>query len=238
MTSQWWTYRLSDFLLFAPRTYYRLFELYNAELWPGPLIALALGLALLVVATHGRAWAAGAACLMLAAGWFWVAWAFHLQRYATINWAATWFAAAFAIQGALLLAGGALFGAGLRVRTARSWRRNVGLGLLLFALAVQPWLGVLSGRSWRQAEVFGMAPDPTALGTLGLLLLLRSAGDTRAASRRPAFARLLWPVPLLWCAVSGATLWTMHAADAWLMPCAALLAIFAASRAGAGGERT
>jgi hypothetical protein len=27
--SEWWTYSLWDFLLFSPRTYYRLFELYN-----------------------------------------------------------------------------------------------------------------------------------------------------------------------------------------------------------------
>ena len=44
--SEWWTYRPSDFLLFSPRTYYRLFELYNAEVWPGHVLALALGLAL------------------------------------------------------------------------------------------------------------------------------------------------------------------------------------------------
>ena len=30
--SEWWTYRLSDFLLFAPRTYWRQFELLNAHL--------------------------------------------------------------------------------------------------------------------------------------------------------------------------------------------------------------
>ena len=29
--SEWWTYRLSDFLMFSPRTYHRLFELHNAE---------------------------------------------------------------------------------------------------------------------------------------------------------------------------------------------------------------
>ena len=29
--SEWWTYRLSNFLLFSPRTYYRLFELYNSD---------------------------------------------------------------------------------------------------------------------------------------------------------------------------------------------------------------
>jgi hypothetical protein len=26
--SEWWSYSLSDFLLFSPRTYYRLFDLY------------------------------------------------------------------------------------------------------------------------------------------------------------------------------------------------------------------
>ena len=32
--SEWWTYTLSDFLLFSPRTYYRLFELHHRALWP------------------------------------------------------------------------------------------------------------------------------------------------------------------------------------------------------------
>jgi len=199
--SEWWSYRLSDFLLFSPRTYYRLFELYNAEVWPAHLAAFAVGLALLVVSLQGRAWAARAACAMLAACWLWVAWAFHLQRYATINWAAAGFAAAFAIEGLLLLLAG-VFAARAGLRTRRGWRGNIGLGLLLFALFVQPWLGVLQGRPWSQAELFGMAPDPTALATLGLLLLLRP---------QAWFAWLLWPIPVLWCMVGAATLWTMQA---------------------------
>ena len=44
--SEWWTYRLYDFLLFTPRTYYRLFELYNAAVWPAQIAAIALGLGL------------------------------------------------------------------------------------------------------------------------------------------------------------------------------------------------
>ena len=44
--SEWWTYTLSDFLLFSPRTYYRLFELYNAEIWPAQIVALTLGVVL------------------------------------------------------------------------------------------------------------------------------------------------------------------------------------------------
>jgi len=192
--SEWWTYRLSDFLLFSPRTYHRLFELYNTETWPMPLAMLALGVALCVAGMSGRS---RSGLAMLAACWLWVAWAFHLQRYATINWAATWFAAAFAIEGVLLLLASA-FASATPLRTPRAW---LGLGLLLVALLAMPLLSVLQGRPWVQAEVFGMAPDPTALGTAGALLLL--------APRAP-WNWLLWPIPVLWCVVGAATVWMMQ----------------------------
>ena len=86
--------------------------------------------------------------------------------------------------------------------------------MFLFALVAQPLIGPLLGRDWRQIEMFGVAPDPTAVATLGMLLV--PAGRTR------------WEVvvlPLLWCAVSGATLWAMQAPDAWVMPTAAVLAV-------------
>ncbi len=198
--SEWWSYRPSDFLLFSARTYHRLFELYNAELWPAHLLAVALGLALLRAASEGGGAAARVACLLLAACWAWVAWAFHLHRYAAINWAATWFAAAFAIQAALLLICG-VGGLGLRIETQRGGRRRLGLGLIAFALFVQPVLGLLlAGRPWREAELFGVAPDPTALATVGLLLLL-------APRAPPAWA--LWPIPILWCLVGAMTQWTL-----------------------------
>jgi len=221
--SEWWTYRPSDFLLFSPRTYRRLFELYNAELWPAQGLTIGLGLVLWLALWHGRAWAPRAACGLLGAAWLWVAWAFHWQRFASINWAATWYAAAFALQGALLWAVAAA-GTGDRKVAARGCTRAVGLALLLLALILAPALGALLGRPWPQTEVFGLAPDPTALGTLGLLLLL-------PARRPPGLPRwLLWPIPLLWCLVTGTTLATMHAADAALLPAAALLAVAAAWR--------
>ena len=40
--SEWLSYRPSDFLMFAPRTYWRLFELHNGAWWPAqPLAVLA-----------------------------------------------------------------------------------------------------------------------------------------------------------------------------------------------------
>jgi hypothetical protein len=221
--SEWWTYRPSDFLLFSPRTYYRLFELYNAELWPAQVLTLGLGLALWLALWQGRAWALRAACALHGAAWLWVAWAFHWQRFASIDWAATWYAAAFALQGTLLCAVAAI-GNGDHGAEPRRRTRALGLALLLMALVAPPALGVLLGRPWQQAEVFGLAPDPTVLATLGLLLLLRAR---RAPGR---LVWLAWPLPLLWCLVTGTTLATMHAADAPLMPAAALLAAAAAWR--------
>lgn len=181
--SEWWSYQPSDFLLFSARTWHRLFELYNAELWPAQFFAMALGLALVLVVLKGRPGpGARACCAMLAACWFWVAWAFHLQRYAAINWAASWFGAAFGIEGLLLLWAAAV---GLELRTLRRGREMLGLALLCFAVLVQPWLAlVLLGRPWHETGLFGMAPDPTAIGTLGLLLLLRAPPQAQGAGAR------------------------------------------------------
>lgn len=208
----WSSYGLDDFLLFSPATYYRLFELYNADLAPGQWLAGALSLLLLWWLRQGRA---RAALVLLAAGWLWVAWGYHLQRYASIHWAAPGFALGFAVQGLLLLA---LAATPVQGRADRAGR--IGLALLLFAIAVQPLLGLLFGRPWQQAEWFGLAPDPTAVGTLGLLLWLRNEGAPRRLW-------LLWPLPLAWCLVSGATRWTMQSPDAALM--AAVLALVVAT---------
>lgn len=224
--SEWWTYRPKNFLLFSARTYYRLFELYNAEIWPAQVLAIGIGLALWLALLQRREWAPRVACAALAAAHLWVAWAFHWQRFASINWAATWFAAAFAIEAVVLLAC-AWFGVGSAMTAPRGRRRHFGLALLLLALAAHPALGALAGRPWQQAEVFGLAPDPTMLGTLGLLLVLPHRAPAAQGRRRAVMAWLPWPIPLLWCALTGAVLATMHAADALLLPVAALLAIAA-----------
>jgi len=106
--SEWWTYTLTDFLLFSPRTYYRLFELYNAAVWPLQLVTLALGVAVLILILRGGAWSGRVVAAILASVWLLVAWAYLLERYDTINWAARYFAIAFAIQAAFLVCTGVI----------------------------------------------------------------------------------------------------------------------------------
>src|SRR3954467_3726807 len=99
--SEWWTYSLTSFLLFSPRTYYRLFELTNAEVWPAQVIALAGGAAILGLILGPLRWSGRAVAAILVAVWLFVAWAYLLQRYDPINWAAGYFAIGFALQAAL-----------------------------------------------------------------------------------------------------------------------------------------
>jgi hypothetical protein len=204
--SEWWTYELADFLMFAPRTYYRLFELYNRAVWPLHVLAAILGLAIPLLALRA-AWQGRLVAAILAACWLWVAWAFLHERYATINWAADYFAIGFALQ-ALLIAWRGLLRDRLRLHPT-----PVGMVLLLFAILVQPMLGPLLGRDWWQHELFGLAPDPTVVATLGVLLL---------APERPPWELL--PIPLAWCAIGGATLWTLQAPDALVLPGVGILA--------------
>lgn len=97
-------------------------------------------------------------------------------------------------------------------------RQRAALGLVVFALGVYPLIGLALGRSWTQAEVIGLAPDPTALATLGILLLT----GTRSFW-------VLAPIPILWCLISDATLWAMASPDFFIAPGLALLAAMLAS---------
>lgn len=207
--SEWWTYRLSDFLMFEPRTYYRLFERINGELWPAPVLTLTLGLVLLVLAWRGRA--SRAALLLLVPAWLTVAVAFHWQRYAPINFLAPWYAWASVLEGALLLVA-----ATGRVKWLASGTDQppdrAGAALLAFAVLLHPLIGPVGGRGWGAVELFGLAPDPTALATVGVVLALRGRW-------------VLLVIPVLLALASGVTLWAMEAPDAWVTPLVAVLGV-------------
>ena len=207
--SEWWTYSLSDFLMFSSRSYYRFIESYNAAIWPVHLVALVAGVIVLGAIARPRQNLQRSAALVLAAAWGWVAWAYHLERYAEINTAAPYFSAAFAVQ-ALLLCWLAY-----RLGNAAPAPQPLALGLSGLAILAYPLLALArDGGQWRQAEVFGIVPDPTVVATLGMLL----------AWRAPA---IFWLIPVSWCLVSGATLMELKIGHAWLLPALAFISSLA-----------
>jgi hypothetical protein len=211
--SEWWTYSLSDFLMFSSRSYYRLIESYNAAFWPAHVLVLVAGVIVIGAIARPRQHLQRSAALAWAAVWGWVAWAYQLERYAEINTAAPYFTAAFAVQ-ALLLCWLAYRPA--NAANAAPTPQPLALGLSGLAILAYPLLALArDGGTWHQAEVFGIVPDPTVVATLGVLL----------AWRAPA---IFWLIPVSWCLVSGATLMELKIGHAWLLPALALTAVLAA----------
>ncbi|WP_346797254.1 hypothetical protein R5M92_01335 [Halomonas sp. Bachu 37] len=83
----------------------------------------------------------------------------------------------------------------------------IGIAITGFSLIIMPLTAPLSGGSWHQAEVFGIHADPTAVTTLGLMLiLLRGFALCIAAI-----------IPALWLVVSGLTLQVLNSTGAALL---------------------
>lgn len=233
--SEWWStwssYRPGDFLMFAPRTYWRLFELVNLAWWPAPLVGLAAGAGALWAAarssaTAAPAWAGRAALAVLALAWACSGRLFLWERFAPIHWVAGWWAWAFGAGALLLLALALVRGAWVPAPEGRRQRMAWALGI---AALLMPLVAPAAGRPWAQGELFGLAPDPTALLTLAVLLVLQ------AQARWACWAlRAVWTLAIVWCLQSAATLATMDALEAAVPALGALMALWAgrSSRAG------
>jgi hypothetical protein len=232
--SEWWTYRLHDFLMFSPRAYSRMFELYNEAMWPMNALAAMLAFALLFVAARIRfplhrnsdRDAAGssnpdlwqrvlhvAIFAYFAVAHAWIALVFMREHYAPIFWAAEYFAIAFLAQATMFT-----LAAGLAARSQDAFRFTrstliavLGVNIVSLALLVHPTMLFAIQNNWRTLEGVGFAPDPTAIAALGFLLLIRPTDATNASAR---FARYLWramiAIALAWCIVSLLTLTAMH----------------------------
>ncbi|SBR47211.1 DUF6064 family protein [Halomonas sp. HL-93] len=197
----WASYQVQDFIPFTAEVYFRLLERMGETFWPLQLLTLALGAATLVLALRHRT---RIACLLPAPLWAFVAVAFFIQRYAELNWAGGYVGYAFIAQ-ALLLVVMALTGWGMDNATRATHPPVIiGIAVTLFGLIIMPLVAPLSGGAWLQAEVFGIHADPTAVTTLGLvLIMLRGFALWIAAI-----------IPALWLVVSGLTLQVLGSSGA------------------------
>ncbi|ABC33094.1 Permease of the major facilitator superfamily [Hahella chejuensis KCTC 2396] len=202
--SEWWTYSPEHFLLFSNRVYWRLFEMHNQAWWPWQWLFLLIGIGLLALMARPRPWSGKAVGVTLAALWLFVAWAFLWRRYAVINWAVEYVAYGFAAQAVLLCWLGVIKDR-LRFAPLASRRFWLGASLFLYALLGHPLTTLFFDRPLAAAEVFGMAPDPLAIGSMGIVTAM-SGG----------VARWLLPAPGCWCVASWLTLDTMAEPCAWI----------------------
>jgi hypothetical protein len=205
--NDWQTYRLEDFLPFTPEIYWRLLERINETFWPLHVLAVAIGLTALLLALRGHK---RVVLALLAPAWLTSGILFHWTYYAELNWAAPWFAWGFVAQAALLLALAWFAGSIKAQRPSKGLSIWIGATVAVVSLLGYPLLAATIGPGLSHAETYGLHPDPTAIATLGVLLIVL---------RGPTLW-LAMLIPIVWCVIGSLTLIAIGATGA-LIPLAA-----------------
>lgn len=157
-------------LPFTVTDFLSVFAVYNAAIWPAQIAALAIALVPLYAVFSGKA--LRLAALALAVLWGFTGIGYHLIYFARINPMAPVFAGLFILQAILFVASSARPG-DLRLQASPSFRSAAGLTVIAYAVAVYPLLGLLAGHGGMAGPMFGVAPCPTTIFTLGILMLAR-----------------------------------------------------------------
>ena len=149
-----------------------IFAAYNSAIWPFQIVAYGLGLvaATAVIVENHALMRLGFAALAIL--WGFTGIGYHLISFAQINPIAPIFAAFFVLQGVLFVAS-AIQPGDLRLRMSRDLRSIAGLMTIVYALAVYPVLGIWAGHGFLAGPMFGVAPCPTTIFTLGILMIAR-----------------------------------------------------------------
>lgn len=148
------------------------FVAYNAAIWPAQIVAFVLGLLAVLALAQERPLAGRMILSILALMWAWNAIGYHLMFFSAINPAANLFAGFFVIQ-ALLLAGVAVAAQGVLFRIGRDHRSVAGFSFVIYAILIYPVLGIWAGHGLMAGPLFGVAPCPTTIFTMGMLLFAR-----------------------------------------------------------------
>jgi len=189
------SYRLSDFILFTQTAYYRQFELYNQAIWPLHILAIIFALLILYALWKKPVWAGRLLALLLVVSWLWVASAFLYQRFFQIHVVADWYAFGFVLQAGLITWYGVIRNR-FTLLVSNRLRIKMASALLFVAFIFYPFIAFITGRSWMQFEMFALAPDPTVLATLAILLFYK-------------VPIVLYAIPLIWMLLSAMTLIVM-----------------------------
>ena len=197
-------------LPFSQDAFFALFEHYNRAIWPAQIVAYVLALAALGLIARPVAGGGRIVAAILALAWAWNGVVYHVLFFATINFMAEIFGAFFVLQALLMLWTGVVRGA-LTFRFRGDGASWIGAALVVFAMVVYPLIGWLLGHGGPRAPMFGVAPCPMTIFTMGMLLLVEG--------RTPLY---LVAIPVLWSLVGGTAAWFLGVTEDLALPVAGL----------------
>lgn len=202
---------------FTPQEFEDLFVAYNAAIWPGQLIAYPAGIAIVWLVVISKPWSGRTVAAILAVSWALIGVVYHTVYFARINPAAYGFGLLFGVQ-AVLFAVYGVIRADVRIRAGREGWRWIAAALALYAVVLYPLIGWAATGDLGAVPHFGVAPCPTVILTIAVLLV------TEAPLR-------LALIPFIWAAIgTTAAIQLDIPQDFGLAAAGAMLAAFVISR--------
>ncbi len=158
---------------FTVEEFLAVFATYNSAIWPLQIVAYCAGLLAVAALWHKRLRVSWLIPVILALFWACNGIGYHFLYFSTINPLANGFAVLFVLQ-AILLVATAMSADKLQFVVEQNVRSAAGLSLIVYALLIYPILGMFAGHGLMAGPMFGVAPCPTTIFTIGVLLLARS----------------------------------------------------------------
>jgi hypothetical protein len=154
---------------FTVEQFFDVFESYNRAIWPAQIVTYILGIIIVFLVMlkdndFGRIISG-----ILATVWLWTGVCYHLLHFSLINSIAVIFGIFFVLQGLLFILIGTIQGK-LSYQFIYKPFPIGGAVIIFYAMVAYYLLGVLWGHSYPRAPVFGVAPCPVTIFTLGLFL--------------------------------------------------------------------
>jgi Family of unknown function (DUF6064) len=184
---------------FTAEQFFGVFRSYNLAVWPAQVVLVALAVAAIVLVVVPQRRSGVCVSAILAFLWAWMAMAYHLAFFSSINPLAYGFAG-LSLAGASIFLWHGVVRRQLEFKLTTGPRTLAGFGLILFALLVYPVISYLMGHHYPALPTFGL-PCPTTIFTIGLLEFLDAP-----------YPRSPLVIPVLWCLVG------VHAAFMWDLP--------------------
>lgn len=166
---------------FTEDQFLNIFSEYNLSVWPLQVLFNLIAISAVFVLLKSFSFTNKFVNLVLSFLWLWMGLVYHIIFFSEINPAAYIFGSLFIIQSFLFL----FFGV-FKSKLTFTKANTIGIILILFALFIYPFLGILFGHIYPGNPTFGL-PCPTTIFTFGILLF---------TDRKIPF--YLYLIPFLW----------------------------------------
>jgi hypothetical protein len=195
---------------FSLEQFIQVFVDWNTAIWPAQLVVYALGVAAVALAFKPVPRGSAFIVAVLALIWLVNGAGYHLWQFSRINPAAYGFGALFIVQAVLFAYAGSR--GRLHFAVASGPVDAVGLVFVAYALVIYPLLGMMFGHAYPASPLFGVAPCPTTIFTIGMLLL--------ANRRVPVYLPV---IPFAWSLIGGSAAIVLNVPEDWGLLVAGIL---------------